>query len=75
MAEVIFPFGTSFDPDTNRAMGLAFEMAWKKANECGIRLACERHYNARETLALRIISLARTGERDPIILCDKALSR
>ena len=75
MAEIIYPFGSSFDPETNRAMGLAFDMAWKKATEDGKRMIGGPHSNAREALALRIISLARQGERDPVTLCDKALSR
>ena len=75
MAEIIYPFGASFDPETNHAMGLALEMAWKKANKSGLHLAGRLPGPAREVLALRILELARHGERDPAVLCDKALER
>jgi hypothetical protein len=54
------------DPETKRVMGIAFEMA---------RVALERergdHPNA--IIAKRIIDLAKGGERNPDVLCERAL--
>jgi hypothetical protein len=75
MGHVIFPFGTSFDPETNRTMGLAFEMAWAEVKKSGLHIVCQPHRNAREALALQIIELVSQGERDAAMLCDKALKQ
>jgi hypothetical protein len=57
----------SFDPETLRLMGVAFEIA----------LAALRPLNCpdpiREGVARKIIELAKAGERDPERLCEGAL--
>ena len=59
--------GQSFDSETIRVMGLAFEMALG-----ALRLA-DRGDPANEVLAHKIIELAQAGERDPERLCDGVL--
>jgi hypothetical protein len=61
--------GERFDPDAMRVMGLAFEMA---------RLALgarDRGNGVDETVAKRIIELAKAGERDADRLCEYALAK
>jgi hypothetical protein len=58
--------GEGFDPETVRLMGLSFEMAL-----ASLRSGCTDPL--REALALKIIELAKTGERDPERLCEGAL--
>ena len=59
--------GQTFDAETIRVMGLAFEMAM-----VALRLA-DRDDLANEVLARRIMDLAKAGERDPERLCDGVL--
>jgi hypothetical protein len=66
----ITPFlgGEKFDPETARIMGVAFEMA---------RAAVKRDWGglyASNSIARRIIELAKGGERNPDVLCEQALS-
>jgi hypothetical protein len=58
--------GYNPDPETKRVMGIAFEMA---------RVALEREWgdHANAIIATRIIDLAKGGERNPDVLCDRAL--
>src|SRR5262249_41278000 len=58
--------GTKFDPDTKRVMGVAFEMAW-------VALGLTDNDDLNSIVAQRIIELANAGERNPDILCEKAL--
>ena len=65
----ITPFlgGISFDPETKRVMGLAFEMA-------RVALGLNDHSGlADEVIAKQIIELAKSGERNPDLLCDVAV--
>jgi hypothetical protein len=55
------------DSETKRVMGLAFEIA-----RAALRLA-DRGDLANEIIAKRIIELAKTGERNPDLLCEGAL--
>jgi hypothetical protein len=55
--------GRNFDPETQRIMGLAFELARQSS----------RGDFSDQTIAERIIALATPGERDPERLCDLAL--
>lgn len=57
----------NFDAETQRVMGVAFEMA---------RAAVQRDWGdyADGTLANMIIELAKAGETNPDILCERALS-
>ena len=59
--------GQTFDAETIRVMGLAFEMAM-----VALRLA-DRDDLANEVLARRIMDLAKAGERDPERLCEGVL--
>jgi hypothetical protein len=64
----ITPFlGDSFDPETRRVMGLAFEMA-------RVALGLSDHTGvANEANAKEIIELAKSGERNPDLLCKVAV--
>jgi hypothetical protein len=64
----INPFlqGDAFGPDTLRAMSTALEEVCRM-------LKVERDQGAREVMAVRIIELARRGERDPERLRDRVL--
>jgi hypothetical protein len=54
-----------FDLETRRALGIALELA------CIVLSADDDH--VRRTIADKLVALARTGERNPDVLCDKAL--
>ena len=60
--------GHKLDGETNRQMGIAFEMALASL---GATLDCDDPLRA--ALAQRIIALAQVGERDPERLCEGAL--
>jgi hypothetical protein len=60
--------GQKFDGETIRLMGLAFEMAL-----ASLRPTPDFEDPIRETLAQRIIALAKAGERDVERLCEGAL--
>ena len=73
----VHPFGEHqpFDPATCDAMGLAFDNAWQKLLVSGTHLAGSWYADAtREALAMHIIDLAKTGERDVNRLCDDAIA-
>lgn len=56
-----------FDGVATSAMGEAFDHACVSLRRIG------RSANVREIIAKRIIAAAKTGERDPIRLCEQAL--
>ena len=56
-----------FDLETRRALGIALELA------CIALSAGDDDDRVRRTIADKLIALARTGERNPDVLCDKAL--
>ncbi len=58
---------TKFDAETKRVMGVAFEMAWVALG------LTDTDDQANHIVAKRIIELAKAGERNPDILCEKAL--
>ena len=64
----IIPFlqDEAFDPEALRAMSTALEEVCQT-----LRVNGDQH--AREVMALRIIELARRGERDPELLRDRVL--
>jgi hypothetical protein len=66
----IFEFlrGGSFDAETTRAMGEAFDAACEQLGETGL------HFVVRETIAREIIEAANDGERDPARMCATALA-
>jgi hypothetical protein len=58
--------GANFDAETTRIMGVAFEMA---------RSALRSDGHDDGIVARKIIELAQAGERNPDLLCEKALER
>src|SRR5215475_3243348 len=56
-----------FDLETRRALGIALQMA------CIALSTGDDDDHVRRTIADKLIALARTGERNPDVLCDKAL--
>jgi hypothetical protein len=65
----IRPFlnGEQFDPETTRVLGIAFEMV------C-IALRTEGSDDfVKQGIAAKIINLAKSGERNPNLLCEQAL--
>ena len=60
--------GFRFDPETVRLMGIAYEMALVALQRTGGNVNLTR-----DTLAQKIIELAKAGERDPERLCEAAL--
>lgn len=68
----IRPFleGYKFEPETQRLMGLAFEMARAAIhNECGSEPVDNK------IIAEHIIELAKTGEHNPDRLCEYAVAK
>ena len=61
-----FLHGAKFDDETTRVMGVAFEMA---------RSALRSDGHDDGIVARKIIELAQAGERNPDLLCEKALER
>jgi len=63
----ITPFldGHTFDSEAKRVMGVAFEMAHAAQRDW------DNYYDG--FLAKRIIQLAEAGERNPDLLCERAL--
>jgi hypothetical protein len=59
--------GREFDPEVVRVMGIALECA-----RCALHVSPSDEALS-EALAARRIERARTGERDPDILCDFAI--
>ena len=60
--------GFKFDPETKRVMGVAFEMT-----RAALRLR-DRNDHAVEKIARKIIELAKAGERNPDLLCERTLN-
>ena len=56
-----------FDLETRRALGAALEMA------CIARHTGDDDDHVRRTIADKLIALAKTGERNPDVLCEQAL--
>jgi hypothetical protein len=63
----LFIEGMSFDPDTRRVIGVAFEMTCTalRLTDCGDM--------ANGFVAKGIIEFAKTGERNPDLLCEGVL--
>jgi hypothetical protein len=67
MPITLFLGDINFDPETKRVMGLAFEMARGA-------LGLNDHTGvANEVIAKEIIALAKSGERNPDLLCEVAV--
>jgi hypothetical protein len=59
----------SFDPETRRVIGVAFEMT------CTALRLTDRGDMANAIIAERIIEFAKTGERNPDLLCEGVLKQ
>jgi hypothetical protein len=57
-----------FDPETKRALGRALELL------CIVLRTGDGDDHVKQAMADQLIALAKTGERDPEVLCDKALA-
>ena len=70
MSATIIPFlqGCSFDPDITRAMGVAYDKTRKMLHDRG------QPEVVQEVIAQRIINVAKTGERDPDRICQRAMT-
>jgi hypothetical protein len=68
----IRPFldGHKFEPETQRLMGLAFEMA-----RAAIHIECRGEPVDNKIIAEQIIEFAKTGEHDPDRLCEYAVAQ
>lgn len=65
---ILHMFGdASFDSDTTRSMGAAFDVACKAMHRLGA------DETVQETIAKRIVDAAKKGERDPARLYEQAL--
>jgi hypothetical protein len=66
----ITPFlnGEQFDPETRRVLGVALEMT------CIALRTGDCDDGVRQAIAIKIIELAKTGERNPDILCEQTLA-
>jgi hypothetical protein len=60
--------GFKFDPEAKRVMGVAFEMT-----RAALRLT-DRDDPVIAIVAKKIIELAKEGERNPDVLCERALN-
>jgi hypothetical protein len=59
--------GVRFDPETKRVLGVAFELVC-----LALRIEGSDDH-VKQAIATKIIELAKAGERNPDILCEKAL--
>jgi hypothetical protein len=60
--------GEQFDLETTRVIGVALEMT------CLALRTGDCDDGVREAIAIKIIELAKTSERNPDILCEQALT-
>jgi hypothetical protein len=67
MPDTGFLEGYGFDPEARRVMGIAYEMAW---TAFPLQNRTER---LKESVAEKIIALAKEGLRDPNLLCEWTL--
>ena len=70
MSTTIYPYllGHSFDPEITRAMGAAYDKARELLHNMG------QPEVVQEVIADRIINVAKTGERDPDRICQRAMT-
>jgi hypothetical protein len=66
----ITPFlnGERFDPETTRVLSVALEMT------CIALRTGDCDDDVRQAIAIKIIELAKAGERNPDVLCEQALA-
>jgi hypothetical protein len=68
MSITMFLDGQNFDSETRRVMGVAFEMT-----RTALRFA-DRHDLVVAVIASKVIELAKAGERNPDLLCERTLN-
>ena len=66
-ADNSLPERNSFNPETKRVMGVAFEMV------CAALRLSDRGDLANEIIAKRFVELAKAGEHNPDLLCENVL--
>ena len=59
--------GERLDPETTRILGVAFEMVC-----IALRIEDSDDF-VKQTIASKVINLARAGERNPDLLCERVL--
>ena len=59
--------GEKFDSETTRVLGVALELV------CVALLVGDCADDVKQAIANKIISLAKTGERNPDVLCEQVL--
>ena len=59
--------GVRFDPETRRALGVALEMT------CIALRTGDCDDGVKQAIATKLIELAKAGERNPDILCERVL--
>jgi hypothetical protein len=62
-----FLSGENFNPETTRILSVAFELT------CIALRVGDCDDDVRQTIANKIITLAKAGERNPDVLCEQAL--
>jgi hypothetical protein len=67
MTDTPFFQDASFDPEATHILGQAFVSACKALDDIG------QPDMVKDIIAKRIIAIAKTGERDPNELCERAL--
>jgi hypothetical protein len=70
MSATIIPFLdiNSFDAATTRAMGEAYDKAYRMLHDKG------QPHIVQEVIARSVIKVAKTGERDPDKICERVLT-
>jgi hypothetical protein len=59
--------GHHFDPETKRVLGMALELV------CIALRTGEGDDHVKQAIANKLFALAKTGERNPEVLCDQAI--
>jgi hypothetical protein len=59
--------GERFEPETKRVLGVAFEQV-----SIALRIGASDD-DVKQAIANKVIELAKAGERDPDILCERVL--
>jgi hypothetical protein len=60
--------GEQFDPETRRVLSVALEMT------CIALRTGDCDDGVRQAIAMKIIEIAKAGERNPDVLCEQALA-
>lgn len=67
--------GRAFDPDTIELMAAALDLPCESMLSARQSFKREEQDSARKALAKHIVNATLEGERDPRLLCDRALLR